>query len=176
MAIARNSIRAFGLLAVVSILAAFARPASAETLPPPTGDVVLTVSGKIAVTNSPGAAAFDIAMLRRLPRAEFATSTIWTDGVGRFEGVRLDVLLDAVGADGASLKATALNDYSTEIPASDATPDGPIVAYAIDGAAMSVRDKGPLWIVYPYDADSRFKTERIYGRSIWQLNRIEISD
>ncbi|WP_252928140.1 hypothetical protein [Paracoccus sp. 08] len=44
------------------------------------------------------------------------------------------------------------------------------MAYLMDDREISVRDKGPLWIVYPYDADRQYQTEVIYSRSIWQLN------
>ena len=72
------------------------------------------------------------------------------------------------------MKATAINDYAVEIPVSDAVVGGPIVAYFLNGEPMSVRDKGPLWIVYPFDADPHYQTEVIYSRSIWQLDRIEL--
>jgi hypothetical protein len=39
---------------------------------------------------------------------------------------------------------------------------------------MTVRDKGPLWIVYPYDAKPEYRQELIYSRSIWQLDHIEV--
>jgi len=39
---------------------------------------------------------------------------------------------------------------------------------------MSVREKGPLWVIYPYDSDAKFRTEVIYSRSIWQLDRLAI--
>jgi hypothetical protein len=38
---------------------------------------------------------------------------------------------------------------------------------------MSVRDKGPLWVIYPYDSDD-YRSEVIYSRSIWQLDRLEV--
>jgi hypothetical protein len=44
----------------------------------------------------------------------------------------------------------------------------------MDGNAMSVRDKGPLWVIYPYDSDAAYRTEVIYSRSIWQLDRLEV--
>ena len=71
------------------------------------------------------------------------------------------------------LRATAINNYAIEIPVSDAVNEGPIIAYLMDGKKMSVRDKGPLWIVYPYDANPDYRSEVVYSRSIWQLDRIE---
>ena len=72
-----------------------------------------------------------------------------------------------------SISAVAINDYSVDIPVSDAEEGGPIIAYAMDGQPMSRRDKGPLWVIYPYSSSSKFRSEVIYSRSIWQLDRIE---
>lgn len=160
------------LLAVA--IAMGASPVVAETLPTPTGPVVLTVSGEIENTNGDGVAEFDIDMLRELGESEITTETIWTPGTIVFTGVRLETLLEAVGATGDTIDATAINDYSVEIPVSDATAGGPIVAYEMDGKRMSRRDKGPLWIIYPFSTSSDYRTEVIYSRSIWQLDRLMI--
>ena len=149
-------------------------PAQAEDLETPTGEVVLTVSGNIAQTGPEGVALFDMEMLQALPQRSFETSTIWTEGETSFVGVPLSVLLERIGAEGATIRATAINDYAVEIPVESIWAQDPIVAYEMDGAAMSRRQKGPLWIVYPYDSDTKYQTEVIYSRSIWQLDRLEI--
>ena len=113
-------------------------------------------------------------MLDALPQTEFRTSTIWTEGENEFSGVALRDLLDAVGAQGGKLRAVAINDYAVEIPASDAVEGGPIVATRMNGQPMSVREKGPLWVVYPFDAKEEYRSELIYSRSIWQLKELEI--
>lgn len=157
------------------VLAALMIPTVAlAELAPPKERVVLTVTGAISQTNGDGIAQFDMEMLKALPVTEFSTATIWTKGTLTFTGVSLKTLMDHVGAEGSALRGYAINDYSVEIPADDATADSAIIAYAVDGNAMSVRDKGPLWVVYPYDSSSSFRTEVVYSRSIWQLNRIEV--
>jgi len=113
-------------------------------------------------------------MLRALDDTVIETSTIWTDGVRSFQGVSLDVLIDMLGVSDGSLAASAINDYTVQIPLSDAAPGGPILAYLMDGKAMSVREKGPLWVIYPYDSAAEFRSEVIFSRSIWQLDRIEV--
>ena len=70
----------------------------------------------------------------------------------------------------------ALNDYAVDIPVADAVEGGPIVAYEIDGKALPIRNRGPLWIVYPYDARADYRSEVVYARSIWQLDRLDIRD
>jgi hypothetical protein len=114
--------------------------------------------------------------LKQLGATELETSTIWTEGVHQFTGVLLSDLLGYLGAQGSQIEATAINDYSITIPVSDAVDGGPIVAYLMNGETMSRRDKGPLWIVYPFDSDAKYRTETIYSRSIWQLNKIAVME
>ncbi|MGJ8605184.1 MAG: oxidoreductase [Marivita sp.] len=148
-------------------------PAWAQSLNAPQGDVILTVNGSIDTTNVDETAQFDLEMLQALESTTIETATIWTEGTKTFQGVTLADLVALLGVKGTTLRATAINDYAVEIPVSDAVQDGPIVAYLLDGDTMSVRDKGPLWIIYPFDSNSSYRTEVIYSRSIWQLDRIE---
>lgn len=148
--------------------------AQAKDLAEPTGEVVLTITGNLTRPGAEDGARFDMDMLKALPARTFATSTIWTEGENTFVGVPLSVLLEAVGADGRMIRATAINDYAVEIPIDSVTESDPIVAYEMDGAEMSRRQKGPLWIVYPYDSDPKYQTEVTYSRSIWQLDRLEV--
>lgn len=157
----------------MAIVALSVAPLWADDLSTPEGEVILTVSGLIDVTNTAETAQFDLNMLEALDSTIIETSTIWTEGKNVFQGVSLEVLVEKLGIEGTTLKATAINDYAIEIPLTDAVEGGPIVAYKMDGKTMSVRDKGPLWIVYPYDSNSDYRSEVVYSRSIWQLDRIE---
>ena len=110
--------------------------------------------------------------LKAMPQTSFMTETVWTDGKQEFAGVSLADLAKQLGFSSGMFEAWAINDYLAEIPLSDAQPDGPIIAYLRNGAPMSVRDKGPLWVIYPYDSDIAYQREEIYVRSVWQLNRL----
>jgi len=39
---------------------------------------------------------------------------------------------------------------------------------------MSVRDKGPLWLVYPRHMNSQFGNDKYNARWIWQIATIEV--
>lgn len=144
----------------------------AETLPAPKGDVLLTVSGAMANETSDGVVALDLAALTDMGGAKIETSTIWTEGNTQFIGTPLKSILNYAGITGQTIEAVALNDYKVDIPVAEITDDFPIVAYEMNGEAMSPRGKGPLWIVYPYDDGAEYRTEVTYSRSIWQLDRI----
>ena len=167
--------RRFSLRQVfIALVLGLSISAPAAALDAPRGEVLLTLTGAISTTNAGDAAQFDRDMLEAFEAVEIATTTIWTEGVQTFVGVELDDLLAAVGADGATLRAIAHNDYAVDIPVSDAQDGGPIIAYLRNGEVMSLRQKGPLWVIYPFDREPEYQTELIYSRSIWQLDRIEI--
>ena len=109
-----------------------------------------------------------------MEQIEFETGSIWTDGKHRYSGVSLYNLLEHFGAKGTVLRMIALNDYSIEMPIEDLEENAPIVATRVDGETMTVRDKGPYWVIYPFDASPRYRTEAIHSRSVWQLQRFEV--
>jgi hypothetical protein len=159
-----------------ALAALCAAPVFAQDMAAPTGDVILTVSGNIAASNGNDVLALDAELFAALPQHSFTTGTIWTKGTATYTGVLLRDLLAAVGAKGDTVMLTALNDYLIEMPASDALENGPLLANLSDGQPMSLRDKGPIWLVYPYDDVAEYRSEQTYARSIWQLNRIEVAD
>lgn len=169
-----NALKPLLLFAAILWIALPMSSARSEQLDKPTGDVVLVVRGAISNTNENDEARFDLDMLKALPRTGFETTTIWTEGKHLFEGVSLKDLLQAVGARGRVLETAAINDYVVEVPVSDAVQGGPIIAYAMNGEPMSVREKGPLWLVYPYDAKAEYRSEITYSRSIWQLVAVDV--
>jgi len=157
---------AFALLLVNALTAAALEPA--------TGKVILTVSGKIAEKNSGNTANFDLEMLEKLPAVSFTTQTPWDKHPVKFTGPLLRDVLAAVKATGTTMHAVAVNDYKTAIPVSDAHSFGMILAYKMNDQPISLRTKGPLFIVYPFDAKPELQTDLYYGRSAWQLRWLEI--
>jgi hypothetical protein len=167
--------RIFRAAAALALSISFASMALANTVAAPSGAPILTITGEIGVTNVGDSLVLDREMLAAIDTTTFETSTIWTEGVQVFEGVSLSALVDYLNVEGGTISATAINDYTVEIPVSDAVEDGPIIAFLVDGQTMSVRDKGPLWVVYPYDSNAGYRSEVTYARSIWQLDRLEFA-
>jgi hypothetical protein len=159
-----------------ALLSALTAPAAAAGLDAPKGSVVLTVTGAIAHTNGPDGARFDMDQLERLPQHSFTTSTIWTDGAHTYTGVLLQDLLVLVGAQGREIEAIALNDYSARLTATDITEEAPLLAYHVNGKQMTVRDKGPIWLIYPFDDNPAYRTEHNYTRAVWQLIRLVVQE
>lgn len=146
----------------------------AVALERPTGKVVLTIRGAVENTNLDGVVAFDQAMLDALEGRDATVPTPWAPQPTRFAGPYLRAVLEAAGAKGTRLVVRALNDYSAEVPVSDATEYATILASKMDGRPMSVRDKGPLMVVYPFDLNPGLYNERYFTRSVWQVSDIEV--
>ena len=159
---------------VLCALAACCLAAPAFAFDAPTGPVVLTVTGDVQARNSADGAAFDIAMLEKLPQRSFATKTPWYPTPHKFTGVSLRDLLAAVGAHGKTAKAIALNDYRVDIPVDDAMRQDLMVAYLLDDKPMLIRDKGPLVLIYPFDLRPELRSAINYSRAVWQLKALEL--
>jgi hypothetical protein len=163
-----------GVVAAALLILLGATAAWCDPLEPPHGEVLLTVTGRIAHTTAPGRAEFDRAALEALGLHRIRTSTTWTDGVLTFEGPLLCDVLDRVGASGERLVARALNDYWVEIPVADCRRYPVLLALTREGRDLQRRDKGPIWVVYPRDDHAELRSEQINTRWIWQLDRLEV--
>ncbi len=146
----------------------------AWALDSPKGRVVLTISGSALKANLDGRVAFDMEMLAALPQRSFTVQTPWYPQARKFTGPLLRDVLALAGARGSSIEAYALNDYRVSIPMEDVLRHEVVLARLMDDQPMSVRDKGPLFIIYPFDEDRRLRSSLYYSRCAWQLKALEI--
>lgn len=137
------------------------------------GDVLLTV--RIERDSRTDVTELTLDDLKAMPVQSFTTTTNWTSGATEFTGVPLTAFLKEIGVTSGDVQLTALNEYSTILPADDPTNAGALIAYMMNQKPMTPRDKGPLWLVYDYDSDPIYRTETMFYRSIWHLDQIDIS-
>lgn len=134
-------------------------------------DIVLEVQlGEGAVIG------FTIDDLRALPLTEFETSTVWTQGADTYTGVLLLDLLYHIGHTTVrgAVMVRALDGYSAQVEADLITAEAPLLSFLRNGTPMSVRDQGPIWLIFPYDNNPAFRTESIYAKSVWQVRSLEV--
>lgn len=143
-----------------------------HALEKPRGKVVLTISGKVGETNSSRGAEFDMAMIEALPQVTFTTMTPWDRLPIKFTGPLLRDVLAAAKVQAVGLQAIATNDYKTSIPVSDTRQFDMVLAHRMNGQAIPLRTKGPLFIVYPFDTKPELKSTVYRARSAWQLKEL----
>jgi hypothetical protein len=134
--------------------------------------VVLTITGLVSHPNAGKNAVFSMEMLAKLPQHKVFTKSPWYPAGAEFTGPLLRDVLAAAGAKGSKIVAVALNDYKTDIPFDDVNQHDVILARLMNGQPMPVREKGPLFVVYPLDSKPELQSQQYYNRSAWQLARL----
>lgn len=147
----------------------------AHALDEPKGEVLLTIDGDITVSNATvnkkPVAQFDLEQLKSLGVTTFATDSTWTTQSHKYTGVRLNTLLESVGVDhkNTTIRASAANGYWYDLENLELDKYPIIVAYEKDSKLLSVRERGPLWIFFPWDLYPDLETEKNKASSVWQL-------
>lgn len=165
---------AVAILLAMTLVFASPTHAAAEALPAPTGKVLLTINGNIDVRNVGDTAQFGRAMLEAIGMTRLDTMTPWEEGAVHFEGPLFAAVLEKVGAKGETLTLQAIDGYQIDIPMSDIRQYGILLAMKRDGKWMKIRDKGPIWVIYPLVTHPELKNEIYSARSIWQLDRVTV--
>jgi len=142
----------------------------------PTDTTLLTITGEITQLNSKNELLLDRNALLQLPQVTVSTTTLWTDGKSEFKGPLVRDILSAAGNTAKHISAIAANEYAVEIPIDDVQQYPVILALEKDGKILSIREKGPLWVIYPWADHEELRQDKFYSRSIWQLKRINLHD
>ncbi|MFK4148654.1 sulfite oxidase-like oxidoreductase [Streptomyces sp. NPDC004065] len=99
---------------------------------------------------------WDWRQVRRLPRSVYEGDihcvTGWSKFGMRFEGVSLDVFLDAVRPDAAATHALAHSHtgYTTSLPLADLTGGKAWIAFSRDGEPLPAEHGGPARLLVPH--------------------------
>ena len=114
--------------------------------------------------------------LLALPQQHFTTRHTWSEQAEEFSGPLLqDVLnLACPNTKVSRLTLTAINDYSVEMDFNKLQAYKPIVAHSVNGQRLSVRNKGPLWVMLPLDEFNELPPRSLDDMMIWQLSNISI--
>ncbi len=153
------------ILLTFFILAGTAMPAAAEDL--------LVIRN--ATDPAQAEVRFSEADLLALPQVTIRTRTEFTDGVVEFVGPLARDAIAFIDAGAATtVHLVAANDYAIDLPFSDLTDYDVILAMQTNGERLTIRDKGPIWLMYPLDDHTELQDPMYNNRLIWQLTFIEL--
>ncbi|MBD3680160.1 MAG: molybdopterin-dependent oxidoreductase [Rhodobacteraceae bacterium] len=129
---------------------------------------ILTVRGPALEKN------YDMEALLEFEQVTIQTKNDYVELPTEFSGPLLRDVLEAHGiGSGETVVLRALNDYATEMPARLAYEYDVILAVLRGGRAMPIRDKGPIWVIFPME-DLRQTPDTTYNNYlVWQLAEIE---
>lgn len=140
----------------------------------PNGEVILEVYGNITVSNVDGEAHFDRQMIEAFPTKTIVTTNHVVSTPTPFRGPLLADVLNKLGAEGETIIVTALDDYSAELRRSDIEKYGVILATHESGKRMTIDDRGPFFVVFPFDDYKEIQQDLYYNMSVWQVSSIEV--
>lgn len=135
-------------------------------------DIVLKISGKDCCNHN-GKMEYTRQQLLALPQTSVTTTTPWTKGTHVYRGVLLRSLLDTLDISAKSIKVTAQNDYFAAIPREDVEKYPVLLAIEEDGKALTLRNKGPVWIIYPLSDHPELNIEQYHSLMVWQVLKLE---
>lgn len=103
------------------------------------------------------------------------TESPFYDGIKTYSGPKLEELLDHYSIESSEIILTALNDYAVTTTMDELSLIDPILAIRENGLPMSVRDKGPIWIMLPLSSRPDFDTAQYHRLMVWQLRHIQFN-
>jgi len=137
----------------------------------PTGDVALTLSGSIFLTNTwdeatqVGGFQFDLDMLKAFPVTSYTVTDPWL-GEKTYGGVLLIDLLSWVGYDlnAENIVVVASDGMEFTVKTADAKTYPIMIAYSANNKVIKASSGGPLKLVYPYQIAG---VEDLYSPDNW---------
>ena len=113
--------------------------------------------------------------LESLPQQRITTTSPYFKGTQEFSGPSLQTLIDTYQQPGSeSILFRALNNYAVETPLQDALALNAIIATRRDSGVMSVRSRGPFWVMLPLAQQPALDNPDNHRLMIWQLSSIEL--
>lgn len=150
------------------------KPGSA--VPAPTGDVVLTIDGKINQTNSGETLQFDMKTLESIGMVKYDVDDPFLKRNIVYSGPLLSQVLKVAGAasDATILTLWALDDYSTDMKIVDAERWPVLIATQADGAYIPLDQNGTLISVFPFNDFPEIDHITYDNQWLWALARITV--
>jgi hypothetical protein len=139
----------------------------------PQGKPMLTITGRIGVTNGDRALRLDQAELDRFGLLEMSVNDPWAKQRIALQGTWLRDLVDMARPDtgATSLHLVALDDYQVDLTLADVRDQPVFLATRTgDGTVLPIEDGGPTRVVFADGLADRFSPDMW----IWNIETIEV--
>lgn len=148
---------------------------SGDNLPTPIGEVILTVTGNIGVTNVENAILMDREMIEAVGQYEYTVTDPFENIDRVYSGPLVSDLLDLwqVPADATQIEVSALDDYVVTVAIADLRNYPVLFALQQDGQYMPISTRGPAMLVFPYN-NFEFNQQIYNDYWAWQIKSIEV--
>lgn len=158
--------------ALLASAALAAGPGYADTVS--STDVILTlVNSKIEGVH--GRIEFTRADLLAMEQRTIETGNDFVDGTAKFRGPLAASVVEMIGHAGAKkVTLTSVTDFSVTVDIAELKKYQAILALEMNGKALTLRTRGPIWLIYPMDLYPELSDPAFNSRLVWQLEVIEL--
>lgn len=163
-----------GLLFTALFVTAPLGSSDAQSLEPVTLEPLADTSTILTLTDSAGQTRnFSLPDIERLGTYRLYTETFWPGEGGNYEGVLLKDLLATVNIEGVdAILVEAIDGYAQSLPRRDWERWPTLVATRKEGQPMTVRNKGPLRIIFPMESDPELQNRDMGAHWVWMIRFI----
>ena len=137
-------------------------------------DTLLTLSNP-RIAGPHGVIKFTRADLEAMQQVEITTSNAFMDHPATFRGPSAYALIDQIGRAGANVvRLSSANEFFIDVDIAELADYGVILAIEVDDKRLTMRDRGPIWLMYPVDQFEELQNPSMNNRLIWHLQTIEL--
>ncbi|SKA75301.1 hypothetical protein SAMN02745130_01502 [Thiothrix eikelboomii] len=116
---------------------------------------------------------FSEQQLQALPQTSFKTKHTWANIAQEFSGPLLTDVLKQVCANARDIYLRSLDKYSVMVNFQAIAKYQPILALKVNGQALTIREKGPLWLMINTD-EYKLPPRSLDNIFVWQLYYIRV--
>lgn len=119
---------------------------------------------------------YTLTQLQHLPQHEIRTKIPWTNETHTYRGPYLEEIFTLAKIKGEWLTLYALDHYQVSFNFKKIKMYKPILALQVDSKPLTIRTKGPIWLILPM-SDYKELSAAIYNDyMIWHLIKISIEE
>lgn len=144
-------------------------------IPQPAGNLDQVLIVNTAPTTSCGSKEliFSEKQLKELPQQTFRTKHTWAVEAQEFTGPLLADVLKLICPSAQDIYLRSLDQYSVMVNFQKVAKYQAILALKINGKSLSIREKGPLWLMINTDG-YKVPTRSLDSLFVWQLYYIRV--
>ncbi|WP_157822361.1 molybdopterin-binding oxidoreductase [Psychromonas sp. Urea-02u-13] len=119
---------------------------------------------------------YTLSQLLQLPQHEIRTNIPWTNKTHTYSGPYLEDVLALANVSGQWLTMYALDRYQIDFNFNRIKKYKPILALSVDRKKLTIRTKGPIWVILPMDDYAELDAAVYHDFMVWQLVKINVEE
>ena len=147
-----------------------------DPIPLPSGEVILTITGNVSVTNVGDTLQLDMATLERMGLVKYPVLDPYLNEENVYTGLLMSDLARVLGVTGPEevFQIVALDDYQVNLTLAEFQRWPILLATRNGDEYMTIENSGPTRIIFPYNTHSELDPVKYNDSWIWNVASINV--